>query len=88
MTFVGTARSGQALYAPGTSDAMTGTYRFNASFTSLRIEFLNPQTGIARVSYSGTTYTGGGSNCYRGPNLADRTSGPDVTGVWFGCIRP
>jgi hypothetical protein len=38
--------------------------------------------------YTGTRYSGGGPDCYRGPMLADRATGPDLSGVWMGCIQP
>jgi hypothetical protein len=66
---------------------MTGTYEFKRNRNEIVLRFVNPEPGIASVTYSGARYAGGGNNCYRGAMVADFTSDPDATGVWFGCIR-
>lgn len=81
---IGGNNSGSAVW----SNAGAGTYKFTNARNNLKMEWINPEPGINRVTYTGARYTGGGQNCYRGPMTADFTTNPDISGVWFGCIRP
>ena len=87
-SLIGNNTQGSIVYAIGTSDAVTGTYRFTQARQNISFEFVNADPAVVRTTYTGSRYAGGGQNCYRGPMMADMVSEPDLTGVWFGCIRP
>jgi hypothetical protein len=88
LVFTGSGNQGPLYYGLGTTDAMTGTYKFTNNRNKLVLRFNAPEPGLVSVVYTGTRYAGGGPDCYRGPMLADRTTSPDLSGVWIGCIQP
>jgi hypothetical protein len=86
VTLIG-GNSGAAVLGFGTTDAVTGTFQFSNQKNNLVLSFANPDANTVSVTYSGARYQGGGPKCYRGPNVADFVTDPDLTGVWFGCLR-